>query len=496
MNRRVLFVYPEYPDTFWSFRHALAFVHKKASFPPLGLLTVASMLPPSWEVRLVDQNVEELTEEHLEWCDVVFVSAMIVQEAGARRAMKRAKQQNKIVVAGGPAFTAKPASFVDADHLVLGEAEPVMQQFLEDFENGAARRIYQSGARPDITKTPSPRWSLLKMKHYATMLVQYSRGCPFRCDFCDITVMNGREQRAKSPAQFIHELQTLFEAGWRGSVFIVDDNFIGNYRNAERMLPELIEWQKARGYPFRFLTEASVNLSKMSLLMTRMREANFFKVFLGIETPSAHALRECGKFQNIASDLLSSVQTIQKNGMQVMGGFIIGFDSDKPGIFRRQAAFIQRAGIPTAMVGLLTALPGTELFHRLTREGRIRDAATGNNTDGTLNYESKLPRQMLLGRYRQLFDHLYSPKIYYKRVAAFLKYYKPSVRGKSSLSDVLAFFRSAWHIGILSHARHHYWWLLARTMITNIRAFPIAVELAIYQIHFERVAAAMTRAAG
>ncbi|MFC1704923.1 B12-binding domain-containing radical SAM protein [Nanoarchaeota archaeon] len=356
----ILLVYPKYPDTFWSFKHILGFFSRKAAFPPLGLLTVASMLPSEWNKRLVDINVRGLTDEDLAWADVVFVSAMIVQMESAQKVISQAKAQGKKVVVGGPVFTTHPDAFEGIDHFVLNESEVTLPLFLEDFKRGEAKYKYTSSERPDITKTPVPMWSLIDFKNYVTMSLQYSRGCPFNCEFCDIVVMNGRIPRTKTADQFINEIRSLYDAGWRGSLFIVDDNFIGNKRILkEEILPRLIDWQKKHKYPFALLTEASTNLADDQELMSMMSAANFNKVFVGIESPNPDSLEECGKIQNSSRDLVGAVRAIQRHGMQVMGGFIVGFDSDTESVFDSQIKFIQKTGVVTAMVGLLNAIPGT-----------------------------------------------------------------------------------------------------------------------------------------
>jgi len=318
-----LLVYPAYPDTFWSFKHVLPFISKKAAFPPLGLLTVAAMLPPSWEKRLADVNVAPMGEADLAWADVVLVSAMLVQTPSARDIIARAKAAGKRVVAGGPAFSDQPGRFPGVDHFILGEAEDILPTFLEDLQHGRARPVYEAAGRPDLGATPPPLWGLVNFKDYVSMSVQYSRGCPFDCEFCGIVAMNGRRPRVKSPQQMLDELQGLYDAGWRDTVFIVDDNFIGNLVHVKEFLPILAAWQKERGYPYKFMTEASVNLAQDATLMRMMSAANFHKVFIGIETPCVESLRECGKNQNVATDFASAVRTIHQHGMQVMGGFIV-----------------------------------------------------------------------------------------------------------------------------------------------------------------------------
>jgi len=483
----ILLVYPSYPNTFWSFKHILKFIRKKAAYPPLGLLTLASMLPQQWNKKLVDLNVNDLEDKHLAWADMVFISAMLVQKNNAQDIINKCKALGKTVVAGGPAFTAQHEKFTGVDHFVLNEAEVTLPLFLEDFKKNKLKHIYTSTERPDITKTPPPQWSLINFKDYLTMTIQYSRGCPFNCEFCDIIVLNGRIPRTKTPPQIIYELQSLYDAGWRGSLFIVDDNFIGNKSNVKKMLPHLIKWQKQHRYPFKFLTEASTNLADDSELMRMMSAANFSKVFLGIETPSLDSLKECGKFQNTSRNLAQAVRLIHQNGMQVMGGFIVGFDHDPENIFENQIKFIQQTGVVTAMVGMLMAMPQTRLWYRLKAEGRLLGEASGENTDGCLNFIPRMGRQKLVRGYKKILSTIYSPKQYYERINVFIKNYQPTVRSRITKNDFYAFFRSIWSIGILSRARHHYWKLIIKTCLTKIRAVPVAVELAIGGLHFEKI---------
>lgn len=485
----VLLVYPKYPDTFWSFKHVLKFVSRKAAFPPLGLLTVAAMLPEEWNKKLIDVNVAELKDENIEWADIVFIGAMIVQKDSAQEIISRCKAYGKKVVAGGPVFTSLHEKFNEVDYFVLNEAEITLPLFLKDLKDGNPKHIYTSDERPDIIKTPVPLWSLINFKNYASLAVQYSRGCPFNCEFCDIVVMNGRIPRTKTPGQMLDELQAVYAAGWRGPLFIVDDNFIGHKANVKQMLLELIKWQKERAYPLRFFTEASTNLADDEELMQMMREANFFKVFLGIETPCVDSLKECGKMQNASRDLAEAVRVIQNNGMQVMGGFIVGFDNDSESVFDAQINFIQQTGVVTAMVGLLNALPKTRLWHRLKAEGRLLGEATGENTDCTkLGYVPKMGKEKLVEGYKKIISTIYSPKYYYQRIDVFLKNYRPTVKSRITKEDVAAFLRSVWSIGIVSPARLRYWKLILKTSLTKPRAIPIVIELAIMGLHFEKVA--------
>lgn len=483
----ILLVYPEYPDTFWSFKHSLKFIAKKAAFPPLGLLTVAAMLPGDWEKKLVDLNVEPLTDEHLARADMVLLSAMIVQKESVRQIIARCKGLGKKIVAGGPLFTTQHDQFAGVDHFVLNEAEITLPLFLRDLAAGHGQPVYSSMERPDISKTPVPLWSLIDLGNYATMSIQYSRGCPFNCEFCDIIIMNGRIPRLKSAEQMQREFQALFDAGWRKSVFIVDDNFIGNTRQVKQLLPVLIRWQQEHRFPFTLLTEVSVNLAQDEELMQLMSAANFFKVFLGLETPNQDSLVECGKKQNTAGSLAGAVETIHRHGMQVMGGFIVGFDHDPENIFDMQIRFIQQIGVVTAMVGILTALPQTRLWHRLKAEGRLLGDATGENTDGRLNFEPRMEKEKLIEGYQKLLSTLYSPKCYYQRINTFLKNYTPTARTRISRDDLLAFMRAAWRLGIVSKTRFRYWKLIIKTFCVKRRALPMAVEMAIHGFHFEKI---------
>ena len=483
-----LLVYPAYPDTFWSFKHVLPFLSKKATFPPLGLLTVAAMLPEGWNKRLVDVNVSELFDEDLAWADLVLVGAMLVQEQSAREIIRRAKALGKRVVAGGPAFSAQHERFEGVDHFVLNEAESTLPVFLDDLRRGTPKPVYASAERPDITSTPLPLCILIDFKDYVSMSVQYSRGCPFDCEFCDIVVMNGRVPRVKTPEQMIRYFDHLYAAGWRDVVFVVDDNFIGNKAQVKKLLPQIIAWQREREYPYKLMTEASINLALDSELMRLMSAANFHKVFIGIETPSRDSLAECGKIQNFTVDFAKAVQVIHHNGMHVMGGFIVGFDSDTAGIFERQIRFIQEIGVVTAMVGVLSAVPKTRLWHRLQAENRLLGGASGDNTDGSTNFIPRMGREMLVEGYKRILATIYAPKQYYKRINTLIANYNPTARGRILAGEVKAFLKSLWSIGVVSNARFAYWKLMIRTLLTKRKAFAVAVELAICGRHYERVA--------
>ena len=487
---KILFVYPMVSETFWSFKHALRVVRRKAAFPPLGALTVAAMLPGSWEKRLVDLNVRDLRDEDLIWADYVFISAMIAQKISAREVVDRCVKLGVTTVGGGPLFRAYPDDFSDLDHLVFGEAEAIIPEIVKDLKAGRPKRSYTASGFPAIDVVPVPLWKLISLNDYASVSVQYSRGCPFNCEFCDIIVMNGRVPRLKRNEQVLAELDALYSLGWRGSVFIVDDNFIGNKEMVKSLLRAIIEWQKGRLRRFNFFTEASVNLAEDPELMDLMVQAGFNKVFLGLETPVEESLRECGKAQNLRHSLSESVATIQRRGLAVMGGFIIGFDSDPPDVFQRQVNFIQKNGIVTAMIGLLTAVPGTRLYARLESEGRMLFKSSGDNTDvsGSLNFVTRMDRAKIIEGYRWVMNSVYSPEMYYNRILAFLRTYRPKAETYLEKADLLAFVRSLWYLGVVDRkSRNYYWKLLTKAFSGYQDSFADIVTYAIYGYHFRKL---------
>jgi radical SAM superfamily enzyme YgiQ (UPF0313 family) len=490
---KILLVYPRYPDTFWSFKHALKFISKKAAFPPLGLLTVAAMLPGEWEKKLVDLNITALTDKDLEWADYVFLSAMVAQQDSAREVIDRCKKSGTRIVAGGPFFSPgyEDWGFDGIHHLIFGEAENILPLFAEDLEKGRARHIYASEEFPDISKTPVPLWSLIEQKKYQSMSIQYSRGCPFNCEFCDIVVLNGHRPRTKDESQVIAELDAIYNMGWRGGVFFVDDNFIGNKRKLKsEILPAIIKWMEEKKRPFSFYTEASINLADDEELMRLMTAAGFNMVFVGIESPSEESLAECNKLQNKNRDLLASVKRMQNYGLQVQGGFIVGFDSDPLSIFKSQIEFIQKSGIVMAMVGVLMAPPGTRLYKRLKQEDRILPKGSGDNTDGSTNFVPKMGRDALASGYRHVVDTIYAPKQYYERVKTFLSEYRPGSKAKFKISllHLIALMKSTWALGFKEKGRIHYWRLVVWTLLKKPKAFPLSISLAVQGFHFRKVA--------
>jgi len=490
---KVLLVYPEFPDTFWSFRHALAFEGKGSSFPPLGLLTVSALLPTEWERRLVDMNVRRLKKADIEWADIVFLSAMIVQKDSLEQVIRLCKAQGKRVVVGGPYVSTSTEQLPEADHIFVGEAEETLPEFVNDLKLGIARRIYKAAERPALNLTPVPHFQLIELSRYSAMSVQYSRGCPFNCEFCDIIEIYGRVPRTKTNEQMLSELDTLQNLGWRGQVFIVDDNFIGNKLNVKKFLPELIEWTERNQHPFLFVTEASVNLAEDDGLLEMMRRADFRRVFLGIETPVEESLKEAQKGQNTRRDLLQSVKKIQSYGMEVMAGFIVGFDSDPEDIFERQIDFIRESAIPLAMVGLLTALPDTQLWRRLAREGRLLKESTGNNTDGSLNFIPRMESARLIEGYQRILRTIYSPAEYYQRALDCLSRLakderEPHQGGVSSvISSLIALMRLMLTLGVRDCERLEFWRYVKSTLISHRQNFAHALTLAAMGYHLRKL---------
>ncbi len=491
---KILLVYPEFPPSYWGFRYALELLGKRSSMPPLGLLTVAAMIPARYELRLVDVNVAALTDRDLDWADLVLTSTMVVQRRSLQEVIARCNRHGKPVAVGGPHPTSFSDQIVGADFFLLDEVEETFPRFLADWEAGRAQRVYRPEQKPAIAATPVPRFDLLDLGAYSSMALQFSRGCPFDCEFCDITKLFGRVPRTKSSPQMLAELDALYDIGWRGPVFLVDDNFIGNRHEAMRLLPEVAAWQRQRAFPFDLFTEASVNLAQHEPLMDAMVAAGFSMVFLGIESPNPEALKKTRKSQNVKRDdddfLLHAVQTIQRKGMEVSGGFILGLDGDGPEIFDAQVAFIQAAGIPRAMVGLLSAMRGTDLHARLEAEGRLAGEASGNNVEIALNFRPQLAPEVLIDGYRRVLATLYDPglKSYFERCWTLVANLGPGVAGRRrhfETAKLLALLRSIRRQS-LSRQAPAYLGFLLRTILLKPRCVPLAIRLAIMGLHFEK----------
>ena len=459
-----LFVWPEIPVTYWGAQYSMRLIGKRAVMPPLSLLTVAALCPREWNMRLVDLNIEQLDQADLEWADLVLISGMAIQHRSMVETLSRCKQAGVATVVGGPHATSSPERLADATHLLLDEGEITLPLFLHDLAAGNPQRVYNAnGHKPDVTQTPIPRFDLLKLDAYANMCIQFSRGCPFACEFCDITTLYGKNPRTKTPKQVLSELETLYDLGFRGEVFLVDDNFIGNKKNVKLMLPELITWQQEHQYPFWFYTEASMNLADDDELLGLMGKANFHSVFMGIESPSLESLRETHKYQNLHGDMLSKVHKIHRHGIEVMAGFIVGFDSDAEDIFERQIQFITAARIPMAMIGPLNAMPNTQLWVRLQDEGRLRTDFQGD-TFGFCNFVTKLPALTLVRGYRTVLATLYSPTNFFARLYDLfdsLDCSRNKTLGRLSLSTQLRWFvpliKALVWLGLMDRNRGEYW---------------------------------------
>jgi len=487
---KVLLLNPEFPDTYWSFRHALPFEGKRSAFPPLGLMTVSALLPKSWEKRLVDLNVRSLRASDIEWADIVFATAMLVQKESLHDVVRRCKAKGKRVVLGGPYVTTTIEDLPEADHIFLGEAETTLPQFVADLERGEAKKTYQAAERPPLSVTPVADFHLADLKRYSAMSVQYSRGCPFNCEFCDIIEIYGRVPRTKSNQQVLAEFETLHQLGWRGTLFIVDDNFIGNKRNVKKLIPAIAEWQRKNGHPFSLVTEASVNLAEDDALLNSMRDAGFRRVFLGIETPVEASLKEAQKGQNTRRDLLESVKKIQNFGMEVMAGFIVGFDNDPEDIFDLQINFIRESAIPVAMVGLLTALPDTQLWRRLEREGRLLGESTGNNTNLALNFVPKMDPARLVEGYKSIMRTIYSPREYYQRVLECLKRVpqdEAEVNQYNILSSLVSFARLTLKLGVLDRERTEFWRFFVEAAAKHRKKFVESMRMAAMGYHLRKL---------
>ncbi len=484
----ILFVYPEIPATFWSFKFALKIVGHKGHVPPLGAMTVAAMLPKDWHARLIDMNVCPLTDEDIISADYVFISAMMAQYASAKEVIARCKKLGVKTVGGGPLFFSCGEDFSEIDHMIIGEAEGILPAFLDDLGRGVTRQVYRGDALPDLGTTPLPLLDLIDLNDYELMGVQCSRGCPHTCEFCDVIAMNGRTPRFKSTTQIIAEFDALYDRGWRGRVFVMDDNFIGNRPWVKSLLRDIAAWRKRRGARFEMMTQASVDLAGDQELMDLMVAAGLKYIFLGIETPSKEALKECGKRLNYTTDLMETVRTIHRNGMHVMGGFIVGFDSDTADIFARQIEFIQNSGVVMAMIGVLQATPHTPLHARLQAEGRLLKQFTGISTDGSLNFMPKLDKDIILRRYPRILHQLYEPKMFYTRVETFFQDYQLRIKPRLRPRDVVSIARSLWFMGIVDgkEVRGQFWRFLWHTLTKRPHMLSDAMTIAVYGYHFRK----------
>jgi len=488
---KILLVYPKYPDSFWSFKHAMRFISKKATVPPLGLITIAAMLPKTWEKRLTDMNVTNLTPKDIQWADYVFISAMSIQKVSVEVVIDECLKYKTKMVAGGPLFTQEYDNYPQIDHFILNEAEITLPPFLEDMALGKVpERIYNTDKFADISSTPVPEYRLLSRKDYVVMNIQVTRGCPFNCDFCEITTLLGHKVRMKQTNQILAELEALYSLNWRGPVLVVDDNFIGNKHEIKtNLLPALMQWMQNHNFPFTFETQTSINLADDDELLTMMVAAGFVSTFIGIETPDEVSLKDCNKGQNQNRDLLECVKKIQKAGMSVSGGFIVGFDSDTPSVFQKQIDFIQKSGIVSAMVGILHAPKNTALYKRMKSENRLINSSSGNNTDASMNFVTKMNPNELLEGYNRLINNIYSIKPYYNRVRQFLLNYEQlyAAKRKVRFSIISSFFKTVFIIGIVNKGRGEFWKLVAWTLLKRPQLIKDALQFAVYGYHFRIV---------
>lgn len=488
---RCLLVNPRTPETYWSLAGTLEIVGRRWLVPPLPLITVAGFLPQNWNLQLIDLNVDDIADADLSSADVVFLTGMLVQRDSLHELIERCKKLGVPTVVGGPYATARPEDLALADHLVLGEAEEVMQELVTDLENGVGKREYREPGKPSLALTPVPRYDLLQVEAYQYMAVQFSRGCPFRCEFCDIISLYGRVPRTKSPDQVMKDLESIRATGFRGRVMFVDDNFVGHKPEAMIMLRRLKDWREETGAELDFFTEASVDLAERPDLVRAMTDAGFGVVFLGLESPSVASLRETKKLQNLRADPLEQVQSLRRQGLDVWAGFILGFDNDGPEVFDDMIRFVQDAGIVYAMVGMLIALPGTPLYERLSKEGRLRDQPDSGDMFAFTNVVTRLPKQELLVGYLKVLENLYEPKRYFARCRIHLETWEPApgLTEPTSLRELPIALRSLWRQGIRGRYRAEYWRFLAWTLWNGPHKLPLALAQACAAEHFLRYTA-------
>lgn len=489
---KILLISPEYENTFWNVKKVLKLLGKKVGYPPLALLTVAAMLPEHWDKKVIDMNCQILKEEHIKWADYIFISSIIGQKLATKKLINLLHKTGKVIIAGGSLFTTGWEEFSDIDTIVLGESEEILPQLIKDMENNSLKKMYSMEGYPAIGKSPIPAWNLISLSYYNSMCIQLSRGCPFDCEFCDVVQLNGRTMRMKGTDQIIAELDYIYELGWRGGVFFVDDNFIGNKAVVKKeILPALLKWQQDKKYPFIFSTQLSINLADDSKLMKSMSEAGFSTVFIGIETPDPDGLEECGKLHNKNRDMLESVKKMQNSGFEVNAGFILGFDSDKDTIFQNQIDFIQKSGIVIAMVGLLNVSPKSRLHERLKKTNRLIDNSNIEDKNfsalSELNFVPKMDAGKLIDGYGRVLQTIYSPKFYFERVKTFLREYKPRkvAPPKIRFYHFRGLFSSLWFWGIKESGRHYYWNLIFWSMFRKPGLLPYAIGLPLGLLHFK-----------
>jgi len=492
---KILLIHPEYENTFWNVKKVLRVLGKKAAYPPLGLLTVAAMLPAHWEKKLIDMNCETLKEKHIKWADYVLISSIVGQKHSTKEVVDKVQKIGKTVIAGGSLFTIDWKEFSNIDTMVLGESEEIISVLVKDMENKNLKKIYSMEDFPTIQKTPVPAWDLVNLPYYNSVCIQISRGCPYNCEFCDVVQLNGRIPRIKSKDKITAELDSVYKLGWRAGVFFVDDNFIGNKAIIKKeILPAIIEWQKERKYPFTLSTQASINMSDDSELMELMIKAGFATVFIGIETPDPDGLQECGKYHNINRNMLESVKKMQNMGFEVNAGFILGFDSDKDTIFQNQINFIQKSGIVAAMVGILNVSPKSRLHERLKRANRLIDDTNSSDKNTSelfkLNFIPKMKASKLLDGYSEVLKTIYSPRCYFARIRTFLREYKPKrlKRAKVSVYHLRGLFSSLWFLGIKEKGRRYYWNLILWSLFRRPGLLPYAFGLPLGLLHFKTLA--------
>jgi radical SAM superfamily enzyme YgiQ (UPF0313 family) len=487
---RALLVYPQFPKTFWSYEKILELVNRKVVLPPLGLVTVAAILPQTWEFKLVDRNIRAVTEEEWQWADIVIMSAMIVQKDDLLAQIQIAKQHNTLVAVGGPYPTSQPEMVETADFMILDEGEITLPMFVEAIERGDTSGVFRAanGEKPDVTGTPVPRYDLLELDAYDMMSVQFSRGCPFQCEFCDIIVLYGRKPRTKEPAQILAELQCLYDLGWRRGVFMVDDNFIGNKRNVKLLLHALKDWQTEHQYPFRFDTEASIDLAQDAELMDLMVECNFAAVFIGIETPDEASLALTKKFQNTRGSLSDSISAITKVGLRPMAGFIIGFDGEKTGAGNRIVQFVEQSGIPTTTFAMLQALPNTALWHRLEKEGRLSSQNANLNQTALMNFVPTRPLAEIANEYVEAFNEIYEPEKFLDRTyRCFRQMGAPRHMPPAQFPELIilrALFLVIWRQGIVRSTRWKFWHHLVGILVHNPKVFDHYLSVCAQNEHF------------